>query len=164
MAAVTRLHRGLMLTFNPVVPLGNFVSFVMQSGQDREIVAQPLGTDAKVTSPLASGKPRVLVIVVGETARAENFSLGGYGRDTNPELAKRNITYFTDTSSCGTATAVSVPCMFSNLTRRGYSHHAGLANENLLDVLGHAGIATTWWTEQPGGKGVANRTANTSFP
>src|SRR3546814_20701793 len=115
MAAVTRLHRGLMLTFNPVVPLGNFVSFVMQSGQDREIVAQPLGTDAKVTAPLASGKPRVLVIVVGETARAENFSLGVYGRDTNPELAKRNITYFTDTTTLGPPPTVSVPRQFSKL-------------------------------------------------
>jgi lipid A ethanolaminephosphotransferase len=162
-AAVTRLHKDLMFTLNPVMPLANVVSFVMQSGQDGTIVAQPLGTDAHVAASLASGKPRVLVIVVGETARAENFSLGGYGRDTNSELAKRNITYFTDTSSCGTATAVSVPCMFSNLTRRGYSHHAGLANENLLDVLGHAGIVTEWWDDNTGSKGVANRTAYKSF-
>src|SRR3546814_15429730 len=53
--------------------------------------------------------------------------------------------------------------MFSNLTRRGYSHHAGLANENLLDVLGHAGIATEWWDDNTGSKGVADRTAYKSF-
>jgi lipid A ethanolaminephosphotransferase len=126
-------------------------------------VAQPLGTDAHVAGPMASGKPRVLVIITGETARAENFSLGGYQRDTNPELAKRDITYFSDTSSCGTATAVSVPCMFSNLTRRGYSHRAGLANENLLDVLGHAGVQTEWWDSNTGSKGVADRTTYHSF-
>ncbi len=162
-ASVTRLHRDLMLTLNPFVPIGNAIAFVMQSRQDSVIVAQPLGTDARVAAPVLSGKPRVLVIVVGETARAENFSLGGYARDTNPELARQDITYFSDTASCGTATAVSVPCMFSNLTRRGYSHRAGLANENLLDVLGHAGINTKWWDNNTGSKGVADRTAYRSF-
>ncbi len=56
-------------------------------------------------------------MVVGETARAANFSLGGYERNTNPELAKAGVYYFRDVTSCGTATAVSVPCMFSDLPR-----------------------------------------------
>lgn len=162
-ASVTRLHKDLILTLNPFLPVGSAVAFTLASEADKNIVAQPLGTDAKVASPLASGKPRVLVIVTGETARAENFSLSGYNRETNPELKKRDITYFPQTSSCGTATAVSVPCMFSNLTRRGYSHRAGLANENLLDVLGHAGIKTEWWDNNTGSKGVADRTVYRSF-
>jgi lipid A ethanolaminephosphotransferase len=53
--------------------------------------------------------------------------------------------------------------MFSDLTRRGYSHRAGLANENLLDVLGHAGIKTEWWDNNTGSKGVAERTKYISF-
>ncbi|SFB54063.1 lipid A ethanolaminephosphotransferase [Rhizobium sp. NFR07] len=162
-ASVTRLHRDLMLTLNPFVPVGSALLFAFASEADKNIVAQPLGTDAHVAGPMASGKPRVLVIVTGETARAENFSLGGYSRETNPQLAKQDIAYFSDTSSCGTATAVSVPCMFSNLTRRGYSHRAGLANENLLDVLGHAGVTTEWWDNNTGSKGVANRTTYRSF-
>ena len=32
--------------------------------------------------------PEVYVMVVGETARAHNFSLYGYPRDTNPLLSK----------------------------------------------------------------------------
>jgi lipid A ethanolaminephosphotransferase len=162
-ASVTRMHRDLMMTLNPFVPVGSAALFAFASETDKNIVAQPLGTDAHVAGSIASGKPRVLVIVTGETARAENFSLGGYARDTNPELAKRDITYFSDTSSCGTATAVSVPCMFSNLTRSGYSHRAGLANENLLDVLGHAGIKTEWWDSNTGSKGVADRSTYRSF-
>ncbi len=162
-ASVTRLHKDLILTLNPFLPVGSAVAFTLASEADKNIVAQPLGTDAKVASAPASGKPRVLVIVTGETARAENFSLGGYNRETNPELKKRDITYFPQTSSCGTATAVSVPCMFSDLTRRGYSHRAGLANENLLDVLGHAGIKTEWWDDNTGSKGVADRTVYRSF-
>jgi lipid A ethanolaminephosphotransferase len=70
---------------------------------------------------------------------------------------KRDILYFTDTSSCGTATAVSVPCMFSGLGRGSYSHGKGLARENLTDVLVHAGIRTEWWDNNTGSKGMAAR-------
>lgn len=162
-ASVARLHKDMIMTLNPFLPIGSAVAFTLASEADKNIVAKPLGTDAKVASSPTSGKPRVLVIVTGETARAENFSLSGYNRETNPELKKRDITYFSQTSSCGTATAVSVPCMFSNLTRHGYSHRAGLANENLLDVLGHAGIKTEWWDDNTGSKGVADRTVYRSF-
>jgi lipid A ethanolaminephosphotransferase len=162
-AAVTRLHKDLIMTLNPFMPIGSAVKFALASEADRHITAAPLGTDARVASPTASGKPRVLIIVVGETARAENFSLNGYDRDTNSELKKRDITYFSKTSSCGTATAVSVPCMFSNLKRSGYSHRAGLAHENLLDVFGHAGIKTEWWENNTGDKNVADRTTMHSF-
>lgn len=162
-ASVTRIHKDLILTLNPFLPVGSAIAFAMASEADKNIVVEPLGTDAHVAGPLASGKPRVLVIVTGETARAENFSLSGYGRETNPELKKRDITYFPETSSCGTSTAVSVPCMFSNLTRRDYSHRAGLENENLLDVFGHAGIKTEWWDNNTGSKAVANRTLYRSF-
>jgi lipid A ethanolaminephosphotransferase len=162
-ASVTRTHKDLILTLNPLLPIGSAALFAFASEADKNIVAKPLGTDAKVVAPSRSGKPRVLIIVTGETARAENFSLGGYERETNPELAKRDITYFPQTASCGTSTAVSVPCMFSNLTRSGYSHRAGLANENLLDVFGHAGIKTEWWDNNTGSKGVAERTVYKSF-
>lgn len=53
--------------------------------------------------------PRVLVLVIGETARAANFSLNGYARKTNPLLEKQDIVYYKDTAACGTATAVSLP-------------------------------------------------------
>lgn len=162
-AAATRLHKDLIMMLNPFLPVGSAVRYAMASEEDKTIVAAPLGTDARVASEPASGKPRILVIVVGETGRAEDFSLGSYNRQTNPELAKQDITYFPETASCGTSTAVSVPCMFSNLTRHGYSHAAGLAHENLLDVFGHAGIGTEWWDNNTGSKSVADRTRYHSY-
>ena len=45
----------------------------------------------------------VLVFILGETARAANFSLNGYERDTNPLLAKQDIVYFKETPTCDTA-------------------------------------------------------------
>lgn len=162
-AAAIRQHRDLAATVNPVAPIVSAVRYVMATGADSNITVQPLGADARVVAPMLSGKPRVTIIIAGETARAENFSLGGYTRDTNPLLARQDIQYFTDTSSCGTATAVSLPCMFSVYTRASYTHRKGLETENLTDVLAHAGIKAEWWENNTGSKGVADRIAYTSF-
>jgi lipid A ethanolaminephosphotransferase len=154
-----REHRDWFATLNPIAPIVNVVKLVIRTTSNQNIVVQPLGTDAHIASAPATGKPRVTIVIAGETARAESFSLGGYGVLTNPELAKQDITYFSQTSSCGTITEVSLPCMFSVYTRRQYTHRKGLETENLLDVLGHAGIKAEWWDNNTGDKGIAKRTA-----
>lgn len=163
-AAAMREHRDWIATLNPVLPFANAVHFAIGRSEEVAIVAAPLGEDARIAA-VATGerKPRLTVIVVGETARAENFSLGGYGRPTNPELAGRNIRYFSDTTSCGTATAVSVPCMSSVYGRADYTHRKALASENLLDVLSHAGVDVEWWDNNTGSKQVASRVGEQSL-
>lgn len=160
-----RQHRDWFRTLNPVFPMASAAGFFIGQSKEQNIVVQPLGTDAKVAddTPVGHRKPRVTIVVVGETARAANFQLGGYGRETNPELSKRDIVYFQDTSSCGTATAVSVPCMFSVFGRKDYSHAKSLATENLMDVLKHAGVTTDWWDNNTGDKHVADRIQKTDF-
>ena len=75
----------------------------------------PIGMDSHFTKYWNNDKPLLIVFVVGETARAANFSLDGYTRDTNAPLKiyADNIINFENTTSCGTSTAVSVPCMFA---------------------------------------------------
>ena len=160
-----RQHREWFRTLNPIFPMASAAGFLIKESSEQNIVVQPLGTDAKVAALQTSGqrKPRVTVIVVGETARAQNFQLGGYVRETNPELSKRDVVYFNNTSSCGTATAVSVPCMFSVYDRGDYTHAKGLATEDLMDVLTHAGIKTEWWDNNTGDKRVADRIKKTDL-
>ena len=70
-------------------------------------------------------KPVVLVMVLGETARAANWGLSGYARQTTPELAaEAGIINFTDVTSCGTDTETSLPCIFSPWGRRGLRRDA----------------------------------------
>ncbi|RFZ89597.1 phosphoethanolamine--lipid A transferase [Shinella sp. WSJ-2] len=155
-AAAVRSHHDWFETLNPFVPLVTAVQFAVGESGNINIVAAPIGEDARVIDgPVAARKPRLMIIVAGETARADNFSLGGYERDTNPELAKKDIFYFPQTTSCGTATAVSLPCMFSVYTRAEYSHRKGLATQSLLGVLSHAGIDVEWWDNNTGDKGIA---------
>lgn len=99
----------------------------------------------------------VLVYMVGETARAQNFSLGGYERKTNPKLEKQDIVYFKDVSSCGTATATSVPCMFSNMTRAGFDANDAKYMENILDLAKTAQYDVIWRENDDGCKGVCDR-------
>jgi len=97
------------------------------------------------------------LLVVGETARAANFSLGGYARPTNPELAQRGVLYFSNVRSCGTATAMSVPCMFSDLPRAEFDIDMADRRDSVLDMLQRAGLAVSWLDNQSGCKGVCGR-------
>ena len=116
---------------------------------------QPIGTDARVVDK--GGKPTLMFLVVGETARSQNYSLNGYQKQTNGFTMKEpDLVSFRDVRSCGTATAVSVPCMFSNLTRREYDETLAKSRDGLLDVLQHAGVSVLWKENDGGCKGVCN--------
>ena len=122
----------------------------------------PLGTDAGRGHKWAAtpGRRTVTILVVGETARSMNFSLNGYARQTNPLLSKQaGLINFRNVSSCGTATAVSVPCVFSNLGRDAYSADKANSQEGLLDVLKHAGFDVLWRDNNSGCKGACDRVA-----
>ena len=114
-----------------------------------------LGQDAKVAQ--GDVDRELVVMVVGETARADHFSLNGYARKTNPLLEKQDVVSFTDVDSCGTSTAHSVPCMFSIKTRQEFSTSDAKYEENALDVLQRAGVRIIWRDNNSSSKGVADR-------
>lgn len=101
-------------------------------------------------------KPVLLVIVAGETARAANWGLSGYARQTTPQLAAREVINFSHVTSCGTSTAVSIPCMFSPYGRAGYDEARIAQSESLPQVLARAGYAVHWVDNQSGCKGVCD--------
>jgi lipid A ethanolaminephosphotransferase len=157
-ATVLRADKELMGSVQPLAPLSAALRYGKMMLKTTQIVLEPTGTDARPGAHLAeAAKPVLMVIVAGETGRAANWSLSGYGRETNPELAKRDILYFPHATSCGTATATSLPCMFSPLTMAEYSYEGGLSHENLVDVLVHAGFKVEWWDNNTGDKGMAAR-------
>jgi len=122
-----------------------------------------LGKDAKVTVA-KNNKPTLMVLVLGETARAKNSSYNGYERNTNPYTKELGIIALQDVATCGTATAVSVPCMFSNMTRKSYNRERANAQDNVLDIVKHAGVEVLWKDHDGGDKGVAKDLNATSIP
>lgn len=121
----------------------------------------PVGLDSHPGGHLlARPKPSLVILVVGETARADHFSLNGYARQTNPELAQLDVLNFSDVHACGTSTAVSVPCMFSRFGRDDYSDSKGKSHENVLDMLQRAGIRVFWRDNNSDCKGTCLRIPN----
>lgn len=144
----------------------NYIYAVNKYAKQRLVIKEaptvkPIGEDSKARARLAARPKKSLVIfVVGETARADHFSLNGYARDTNPELKKQDILNYTDVHSCGTSTAVSVPCMFSKFSRDEYSDKKGKTYEDVLDMLQRAGITVFWRDNNSDCKGACLRISN----
>lgn len=125
--------------------------------KDAGAARTPVGTDAVLAASWAGrSKPALLVVVVGETARAANWGLNGYARQTTPKLAESGVLNFPHVSSCGTNTEVSLPCMFSPFGRKDYDEEKIRRHESLLHVLERSGFKTVWRDNQSGCKGVCD--------
>jgi lipid A ethanolaminephosphotransferase len=126
---------------------------------------QPLGLDAtpgpRMAARAAPGaRPLVVMVVVGETARAANWGLSGYRRQTTPQLAQLPVLNFTDVTACGTNTETSLPCMFAPVGRRDYNEARIRGSDSLMHVLARAGVAVHWRDNQSGCKGVCDGLPN----
>jgi lipid A ethanolaminephosphotransferase len=88
------------------------------------------------------GKNKTLVVlVIGESARMQNFSLYGYNQNTNPLLSKDDVTILQNPSSCTTYTTGSIECMLSHLGSRS-SHRTDF--EPLPNYLLTHGVSVIW--------------------
>ena len=153
-----RIHRDVRVYVNPTFPLHSvkrYVQDVLPKGP--RLPPQPIATDA-VRSLAVSPRPLLVVLVVGETTRAANFQLNGYGRETTPRLAKvPGLVNFSNVTACGTYTAESVPCMFSIDDRGMFSRGREEKQENLLDLLKRVGVKIGWRDNDSGCQNVCNR-------
>ena len=160
LAPLVRNHMQLRFLPNPLTPLVSAVRLGVKPLMRRPGALVPVSAGATLGPTYAEGaKPPLLVLVVGETARADHFGLNGYGRDTTPELRAQGVLSFRDVRSCGTNTLASVPCMFSSLGKDRFGSRSA-EHENLLDVLQAAGLAVLWVDNQAGCKGVCDRVAS----
>jgi lipid A ethanolaminephosphotransferase len=152
-----REHKITRFYANPTYTVYSVIKYVTQQINIAKIVPlKHLAQDA-VMRDSPSKRTELMIMVVGETARADRFSLNGYHRETNPLLAKQNIVSLSNVSSCGTSTSVSVPCMFSSMGRKGYDKEKALNQENALDVLFDNGVQILWRDNNSDSKGVATR-------
>jgi len=155
-ASLVRKQKPLRVHANPAYALHTLAAYLGNTwatpGPGKLTV---VGADAHI--PASDVERELIVLVVGETARADRFSLNGHARETNPELAKAGVISFGNFHACGTSTAVSVPCMFSAGGMASFDNKAAGNRENLLDVLRHAGVNVLWLDNNSDSKGVAVR-------
>ncbi|MEZ5507749.1 MAG: phosphoethanolamine--lipid A transferase [Gammaproteobacteria bacterium] len=164
-ASIFRNHRELRYLVVPTGYVHALYTFAKQEIKPKKIALKSIGMDAHPGALWNAESPRkaVVILVVGETARAQNFALNGYSRPTNPELSHEDLVNFDQVHSCGTATAVSLPCMFSREDRSSFDADKSTYQENLLDVVQHAGISVLWRDNNSGCKGVCDRVGYEEF-
>jgi len=157
-SAAFRERGDVMASLQPVASIRALIDYTEQQLQSVAAEVQVKGADAKPGPRLeAADRPILLVVFVGETLRAQNFSLNGYVRDTTPGLATRDVINFSDVTACGTSTSVSLPCMFSQLPVAEFAREKAMSQENLLDVLSRADFQLEWVENNTGDMGVAKR-------
>ena len=168
LASTMRNHMQLRFMVNPLNSLYAASQLVFQPAYIESHAIEELGRDAKLHSSYSNQtESPLLILVVGETARSGNFGINGYELNTTPHLAqlqknadkRGELTSFNNVWSCGTSTAIALPCMFSHLDKTKFEENAGTI-ENLVDVLHHAGLAVLWLENQSGCKGICDRVPN----
>ncbi len=155
------LARGNRHISHIIVPTNFIFASISYTNQRFKSARMPL---AKISQDVKLGQlwqkkkdKTVVVLVLGETARADHFSLNGYDKLTNPKLSQQEIINFEQTTSCGTSTAISLPCMFSHLDRDNFSKNKANNSENVLDFIANGGFSVQWRDNNTGCKGICER-------
>lgn len=164
-ASFIREHKIVRFYANPTFSIYSAYKYINQEAkvfEARNVPLKSIAADAFRSSE-SNHKRKLMIVVVGETARYDRFSLNGYQRLTNPNLQAANVVSFSNVSSCGTSTSVSVPCMFSSLGQRGYDKESALQQENVIDVLAKNGVDVLWRDNNSDSKGVALRVQYQNF-
>ena len=156
LSATMRNHKSVRYLINPLNSFYALGALAHQASVTPKGPPLPIGEGATLAARAPGAKPPLFLLVVGETARSDHFSLNGYGRATNPQLATLGVVSFSDVTSCGTNTAASLPCMFSHLGREGHNARQR-DHEALLDLAQRVGLAVLWIDNQSGCKGLCER-------
>lgn len=148
-----RANRDLNKDVIPLYSVSSLLKIIKKSLHFKSAYAQ-LDEQPSIYKP---EEEMVGIVVIGETARADHFSLNGYSRKTNPKLEKQNLSNFNNAYSCGTLTKISVPCMFYVGDYASFDVEKANQRANLLDIISASGVAVTWFNNNSGCKHVCDR-------
>jgi len=92
--------------------------------------------------------PQIVVMVIGESSRADRWSLNGYARETNPLLKNEpNIVSLSNIITPISATRVSVPVIVSRKSARD-SLEFTFPEKSFISAYKEAGFKTYWLSNQ----------------
>lgn len=135
---------------NDMFPLNAVCNFGMAFGRQTVSVRyKESSKDFKYYAKcsFADNEAETLVLVIGETSRADNWQLYGYSRKTNPLLAQvKGLTVFTDYMSQSNTTHKSVPILLSLAEADNYDilYHT----KGIMQAFREAGYHTVYLSNQ----------------
>ncbi len=135
---------------NDMFPLNAVCNFGMAFGRQTVSVRyKESSKDFKYYAKcsFADNEAETLVLVIGETSRADNWQLYGYSRKTNPLLTQtKGLTVFTDYMSQSNTTHKSVPILLSLAEADNYDilYHT----KGIMQAFREAGYHTVYLSNQ----------------
>lgn len=158
LAGLLREHKALRYQVAPLNAAWALAADGLRSPRHRG-PPSPIALDVQQQPAPPGAKPPLILLVLGETARADRLALNGYPRPTTPALEARGAISLGRVQACGTSTAASLPCMFSPWGREGHLQRdaRGERTENVLDAMQRAGLSVLWVDNQSGCKGLCDR-------
>ena len=91
--------------------------------------------------------PEIYVLVIGETSRADNWSLYGYNRNTNPGTSKlNNLMVYSDAITMSNTTHKSVPMLMSCAGSEQYD--SLYYRKGIITAYKEAGYQTAFYSNQ----------------
>ncbi|MBT4922744.1 MAG: phosphoethanolamine transferase [Rickettsiales bacterium] len=92
---------------------------------------------------LPGNEDLIVVLVIGESARADKFHINGYERETTPNLEKiRNLINFPNVRSCSNLSIESKPCL---LTRAEYHNRKEVRETSFISIFRKLNFDTIWF-------------------
>ena len=99
------------------------------------------------TTQRADSIPEIYVLVIGETSRADNWSLYGYERNTNPGTsALENLVVYRDAITMSNTTHKSVPTLMSSAGCEAYD--SLYYRKGIITAYNEAGYKTAFYSNQ----------------
>lgn len=151
-AAIGRNNKTITRQLIPIYPLKMAYKFVRKEYFTPVKPYRYIALDAARHTPEKSRKKLVL-LVLGETQRSMNYSLNGYERETNVYTKDLDVISFQNVTSYGTATAISVPYIFSMASHAYGDSIDEKSRDNVIDVVARAGVFVSWHDNDSGCKG-----------
>jgi lipid A ethanolaminephosphotransferase len=128
---------GLAMPWSYTVNLSRY--YIKQHRKNKKAILLP-------NANIVNQDKSVVVLVIGESARQQNFSLYGYERNTNPLLSKTENLHHFKAQSCATYTMAGLKCILEHAnTNDLYEILPNYLFRNDVDVVWR----TTNWGEPP---------------
>jgi len=137
--------------FESVFPWGVPLRVVDYYGQRRAIERgmRQLASERIGATMDATRAPRNVVLVIGETGRADRFGLNGYSRETTPRLKQVDgLVSFSDAISSTAASRTSIPFILTRVRPGTNVFHALTTEKSVVSAFSEAGYRTWWISNQ----------------
>lgn len=134
-------------SLNFLIPLNYFGGTISYTSKyiERKFSNQKLfdiSKDAVLTKQ--TKRKNLIVFVIGESARANHFSINGYERETDYLLKKYDIISFKNFTSCDNMTETALLCTFSRYSQEEFDYSKTLQEESLIHILDKVGYKVYW--------------------